>query len=146
MRDITLESLRRSARYVLFSTIIAEHRLRPTQARRNRAPRRVGDADFIMETKMDIKPWWANAVWPIRRTKQRSDRPRRFGSTSHSHLGRTASVDMETEYAIQALRAMPQQCTKFIIAHRISSVKDADLIIVLDHGRIVEQGMSSYWR
>ena len=53
----------------------------------------------------------------------------------------TASVDMETEHEIQeALKTVMKGRTTFIIAHRISSVKDADLIIVLDHGRIVEQG------
>src|SRR5690606_22853508 len=53
----------------------------------------------------------------------------------------TASVDMETEHEIQeALKSVMQGRTTFIIAHRISSVKDADRIIVLDHGRIVEQG------
>ena len=47
----------------------------------------------------------------------------------------TASVDMETEHEIQeALKALMQGRTTFIIAHRISSVKDADLIIVLDRG------------
>ena len=51
----------------------------------------------------------------------------------------TASVDMETEHEIQeALKALMQGRTTFIIAHRISSVKDADLIIVLDRGEIVE--------
>ncbi|MGI6082243.1 MAG: ABC transporter ATP-binding protein [Limnochordia bacterium] len=55
----------------------------------------------------------------------------------------TASVDMETEFEIQkALRALleGQKRTTFVIAHRISSVKDADLIIVLEDGRIIERG------
>ncbi|NLN20313.1 MAG: ABC transporter ATP-binding protein [Firmicutes bacterium] len=55
----------------------------------------------------------------------------------------TASVDMETEFEIQkALRNLleGQKRTTFVIAHRISSVKDADLIIVLENGRIVERG------
>jgi ATP-binding cassette subfamily B multidrug efflux pump len=53
----------------------------------------------------------------------------------------TASVDMETEFEIQqALRSLMEGRTTFVVAHRISSVKDADLIIVLDHGAIVEQG------
>lgn len=53
----------------------------------------------------------------------------------------TASVDMETEHEIQeALKALMQGRTTFIIAHRISSVKDADLIIVMDQGEIVESG------
>jgi ATP-binding cassette, subfamily B, multidrug efflux pump len=53
----------------------------------------------------------------------------------------TSSVDMETEYEIQqALNNTNQKRTTLIIAHRISSVKNADQIVVLDNGRILEQG------
>lgn len=53
----------------------------------------------------------------------------------------TSSVDMETEYKIQkALKHVTHDMTTFIIAHRISSVKDADEIIVLDNGEIKERG------
>ena len=53
----------------------------------------------------------------------------------------TSSVDTETEAAIrQALRGLMVGRTTFIIAHRIQSVMDADLILVLDHGRIVQRG------
>jgi ATP-binding cassette subfamily B multidrug efflux pump len=53
----------------------------------------------------------------------------------------TASVDMETEFEIQqALQTLMKGRTTFVIAHRISSVKDADLIVVLEQGRIVERG------
>lgn len=53
----------------------------------------------------------------------------------------TSAVDMETETQIQnALRAINQKHTVFIIAHRISSIKDADQILVLDNGRILEAG------
>jgi ATP-binding cassette subfamily B protein len=53
----------------------------------------------------------------------------------------TSAVDMETEAEIQKhLREMAGSKTVFTIAHRISSIKDADLILVLDHGRIVERG------
>lgn len=53
----------------------------------------------------------------------------------------TSAVDMETEAHIQnELDKLSQECTVFIIAHRISSIKDADIILVLDNGRIVEQG------
>ena len=54
----------------------------------------------------------------------------------------TSSVDMETEYLIQQdLKEVLKNRTTFIIAHRISSVKNADMILVLDHeGRIAERG------
>ena len=53
----------------------------------------------------------------------------------------TSAVDSETEMYIQAqLRSLPFPCTKFIIAQRISSMRDADLILVLQDGKITEQG------
>lgn len=53
----------------------------------------------------------------------------------------TAAVDMETEHEIQrALRDAMAGRTTFIIAHRLSSLKHADEILVLDRGRIVERG------
>ena len=53
----------------------------------------------------------------------------------------TSAVDSETELYIQdQLRNLPFECTKFIIAQRISSMRDADLILVLQDGRITERG------
>ncbi len=53
----------------------------------------------------------------------------------------TSAVDSETEQYIQEqLRNLPFSCTKLIIAQRISSMRDADLILVLRDGRIAEQG------
>ena len=53
----------------------------------------------------------------------------------------TASVDTETERQIQqALDRLMEQRTSFVIAHRLSTVRHADQILVLDHGRIVERG------
>lgn len=53
----------------------------------------------------------------------------------------TSAVDMETESYIQSqLKKLDGQCTIFVIAYRISSIKDADLILVMDNGRIIEQG------
>ena len=53
----------------------------------------------------------------------------------------TSAVDSETEQYIQdQLRHLPFPCTKFIIAQRISSMRDADLILVLQDGKITEQG------
>lgn len=53
----------------------------------------------------------------------------------------TSSVDMETEYLIQqALDAVMRGRTTFVVASRLRTVKNADQILVLDHGRIVERG------
>jgi ATP-binding cassette subfamily B protein len=53
----------------------------------------------------------------------------------------TSSVDMETEYLIQqAMAALLQQRTAFIIAQRLRTVRNADQIIVLKDGRVAERG------
>jgi ATP-binding cassette subfamily B protein len=53
----------------------------------------------------------------------------------------TSSVDIGTERKIEeALRILLAERTAFVIAHRLSTIRDADLIVVLEHGRIVEQG------
>ena len=53
----------------------------------------------------------------------------------------TSSVDMETEAEIRtALDRLMQKRTTFIIAHRVQSVMNADMILVLDKGRIVQRG------
>lgn len=53
----------------------------------------------------------------------------------------TSAVDMETEkYLQEQLRQLDFPCTKIIIAQRISSIEDADLILVLDGGKIIERG------
>lgn len=53
----------------------------------------------------------------------------------------TANIDTETEQMIQhALKVASRDRTTFIVAHRLSTIKDADLIIVLDGGVILEKG------
>ena len=53
----------------------------------------------------------------------------------------TSAVDMETELRIQqTLQSILMEKTCFIIAHRISSVREADLILVMDNGTIIERG------
>lgn len=53
----------------------------------------------------------------------------------------TSNVDTRTEKAIQsAMRQVMENRTSIVIAHRLSTIRDADLIVVMDQGRIVEQG------
>jgi ATP-binding cassette, subfamily B, multidrug efflux pump len=53
----------------------------------------------------------------------------------------TSSVDTRTEVLIQeAMAALRSSRTSFVIAHRLSTIRDADVILVMENGRIVEQG------
>lgn len=53
----------------------------------------------------------------------------------------TSSVDTRTEVLVQhAMAALRTDRTSFVIAHRLSTIRDADLILVMEAGRIVEQG------
>lgn len=53
----------------------------------------------------------------------------------------TSSIDSHTEARLQAaLKKLLKGRTSFVVAHRLSTIRDADLVLVLDHGRIVERG------
>jgi ATP-binding cassette subfamily B protein len=53
----------------------------------------------------------------------------------------TSSVDTRTEVQVQeAMKALRANRTSFVIAHRLSTIRGADIILVMEHGRIVEQG------
>ena len=53
----------------------------------------------------------------------------------------TSSIDTRTERIVQkGMDSLMKGRTTFVIAHRLSTVRNADCIIVLDHGRIIEQG------
>ena len=52
-----------------------------------------------------------------------------------------SAVDTETEeHILQGLRDVMRTRTTFLVSHRVSTVRDADLIVVLREGRIVERG------
>ena len=53
----------------------------------------------------------------------------------------TSSIDARTEIKIQkSFKEMMEGRTSFIVAHRLSTIREADLILVMDSGKIVEQG------
>jgi ATP-binding cassette subfamily B protein len=53
----------------------------------------------------------------------------------------TSSVDTRTEVLIQkAMKRLMHGRTSFVIAHRLSTIRDADIILVMNHGKIIEQG------
>ena len=53
----------------------------------------------------------------------------------------TSSIDTRTELKIQdAFNKMMKGRTSFIVAHRLSTIKEADVIIVMNEGHIIEQG------
>jgi len=57
----------------------------------------------------------------------------------------TSSVDTRTELLVQqAMAALRSDRTSFVIAHRLSTIRDADTILVMEAGRIVEQGNHEY--
>ena len=53
----------------------------------------------------------------------------------------TSSVDAMTEARIQrALTRLLEGRTSFVVAHRLSTIRHADVVLVLDHGRLIERG------
>ena len=56
----------------------------------------------------------------------------------------TSALDNQTEHKVQrALSRLTESCTTFVIAHRLSTVKNADRIYVIERGRVVETGSHS---
>lgn len=60
----------------------------------------------------------------------------------------TSALDMESERVVQeALVRIMVERTTIVVAHRLSTVRNADVISVLQHGKVVEQGIiSGIWR
>jgi ATP-binding cassette subfamily B multidrug efflux pump len=153
VRDVTIESLRSQIGIVLQDTFIFSGSIRDnirygrpgaTDAEVEAAARSVQAHDFIA----DLPNGYDTEV--EERGNALSVGQRQLISFARALLANprilvldeaTASIDTETELRIQeALATLLQGRTSFIVAHRLSTIRHADCIVVLDHGVIVDQG------
>ncbi len=153
VRDVRLASLRSQIAVVLqdpflFAGTIADNirygRLAATDAEVEEAARAVGAHDFIAR----LPSGYATEIQE--RGGGLSVGQRQLVAFARALLAdrrvlildeATSSVDTQTERVIQeALKRVLANRTALVIAHRLSTVVDADEVVVLDHGRIVERG------
>jgi ABC-type multidrug transport system fused ATPase/permease subunit len=153
LRDVTQESLRRQLGIVpqegfLFAGSVRENisfaKLDATPAEVIAAAQTVGAHDFIMR----LENGYETDVQE--RGSRLSLGQRQLVAFARALLAdprllildeATSSVDIGTERKIEeALRLLLADRTAFVIAHRLSTIRGADRIVVLEHGRIVEQG------
>ena len=153
LNDVTLESLRHQLGIVpqegfLFAGTVAENiafgRPGASQGDIVRAAQTVGAHDFILRLENGYETHLGE------RGSRLSLGQRQLVAFARALLAdprllildeATSSVDIGTERTIErALRTLLADRTSFVIAHRLSTIRDADLIVVLEHGRIVEQG------
>jgi ATP-binding cassette subfamily B protein len=153
LRDVTQESLRRQLGIVpqegfLFAGTVRENIAfgRPDASDEDvvAAARAVGAEEFIL----DLEDGYDTHV--AERGSRLSLGQRQLVAFARALLAdprilildeATSSVDIGTERRIElGLRRLLADRTAFIIAHRLSTIRRSDLIVVLEHGRIVEQG------
>jgi ABC-type multidrug transport system fused ATPase/permease subunit len=153
VRDATLASLRSQMGLVpqesfLFSGSIADNirygRLDASDAEVEAAAQAVGAHEFIAALPEDYQTQLAERGGGL------SQGQRQLLAIARAVLAdprilildeATSSVDTRTETLIQdALKVLLKGRTSFVIAHRLSTVRDADVVLVLEQGRIVERG------
>ncbi|WP_123040730.1 ABC transporter ATP-binding protein [Cohnella candidum] len=153
VRDVTLESLRSQVGIVLQDTFIFSGTIRDnirygrpdaTDAEVEAAARSVLAHDFISQLPdgYDTQVQERGSALSVGQRQLLSFARALLADPKILILDEaTASIDTETELRIQeALGTLLQGRTSFIVAHRLSTIRHADNIVVLDHGVIVEQG------
>src|SRR4029077_13389821 len=153
LRDVTQSSLRQQVRIVpqegfLFAGTVTENiafgRPEATSEEVVQAAQTVGAHDFILRLEDGYETQLQE------RGSRLSLGQRQLVALARALLAdprilildeATSSVDIGTERKIeQALRTLLAGRTAFVVPHRLSTIRDADLIVVLEHGRVVEQG------
>lgn len=153
VRDVTLESLRRNVGIVLQDVFLFSATFRDNIAygADNSSPEdiervaRVAQMhDFISELPRGYDSWVGERGYTLsggQRQRLAIARTLLLDPPVLILDDSTSSVDVGTEYQIQqALSELIKGRTTFVIAHRLSTVRAADLILVLDKGHIVERG------
>ena len=154
LRDVRLDALRRQIGIVpqegfLFAgTVAREHRLRAARRDARRGARRGARPSAPTSSSRRCRR-------ATRRRSQERGGRLSIGQRQLVALARalvvdprilildeaTSSVDIATEQRIEeALSTLLAGRTAFVVAHRLSTIRRADLIVVLEHGRVVEQG------
>jgi ATP-binding cassette subfamily B protein len=153
LRDLDLDDLRRNIGLVfqesfLFSNTVAANIAfgypKATQEEIERAARIASAHDFIMEL-----PEGYNTVLGERGSGLSGGQRQRLAIARAILLDPpilllddpTAAIDPETEHEIlEAMQSAMQNRTSFVVAHRLSTLRRADRVLVLEHGRIVQSG------
>jgi len=153
IRDVTLQSLREQIGIVLQDTFIFSGTIRDNIrfGRLNATDREVEEAAMAVDAHDFISRLPRGYETEVEeRGSALSMGQRQLLSFARALLANprilildeaTASIDTETELKIQeALKILLQGRTSFIVAHRLSTIRHADKIVVLDHGEIKEEG------
>ncbi|MBI4198847.1 MAG: ABC transporter ATP-binding protein [Chloroflexi bacterium] len=153
VREVTLQSLRENIGAVqqdvfLFTTTIRENiaygKVDATQEEIERAAKIAQLHDFIMTLPDGYRTWVGERGITLSGGQRQRLAIARTVLLDPPILildDSTSSVDTETEHLIRiALTAVMKGRTTFVIAHRVSTVKSADLIVVLRDGQIIQQG------
>ena len=153
VRDLTLKSLRRHIGIVFQDTFLFSASIRDNIAYGNheapmehvvRAAKIAQAHDFIMEMPEQYDTVVGERGLGLSGGQKQRIAIARAILTDPRILildDATSAVDMETEISIrEALRSAMKGRTTFMIAHRISTLKSADEILVMDQGRIVQRG------